>query len=150
MKKITYVKYFTLILLCFFIVSCFHSASSSDNSVSLELQLSYSEYADGVVIVSATPINLGVLILVFVLVGLRLNIQISSIKKLKENENLRRLGVDNILFFIPEFTPIKYFMNELGVDINEELQIYFHKIRLYRVLFLITVLLFVLAFIFFQ
>lgn len=89
------------------------------------------------------------LILIFVLFLLRVNIQIFSVKKLKKNENLRRFGADNILFFIPEFTPIKHFMNELDGNINDELQIYFHKIKVYRLIFLIVILLFVIAFIFF-
>lgn len=87
---------------------------------------------------------------IFVLFGLRLNIQISSIKKLKEDVNMRKIGIDNILFFIPEFTPTKYFIKQLEGNMTEEIKVYFHKIKVYRILFFIDIFLFVFAFIFFR
>ena len=89
------------------------------------------------------------LLLIFILFGLRLNIQISSIKKIKEDEEFKKFGIDNILFFIPELIPIKHFIKELGGQSTEEVKLYFHKIKIYRILFLIVVLLFTLAFFFF-
>lgn len=89
------------------------------------------------------------LLLIFILFGLRLNIQISSIKKIKEDEEFKKFGIDNILFFIPELIPIKHFIKELGGQSTEEVKLYFHKIKIYRILFLIVVLIFTLAFFFF-
>lgn len=86
----------------------------------------------------------------FVLFGLRLNIQISSARKLKEDANLRKIGIDTTLFFIPEVTPTKYFMKQLEGNMTEELKIYFHKIKIYKILFLVNILLYVFAFIFFR
>ena len=80
------------------------------------------------------------LLLIFILLCLRINIQFSSIKELKENNILRKFGVDDILFFIPEFTPINFFRKELGNDITEKIEIYFNKIKVYRIL-LFTVIL---------
>ena len=67
------------------------------------------------------------LLLIFILLCLRINIQFSSIKELKENNILRKFGVDDILFFIPEFTPINFFRKELGNDITEKIEIYFNR-----------------------
>lgn len=90
-----------------------------------------------------------ILLLIFILLCLRINIQFSSIKELKENNILRKFGVDNILFFIPEFTPINFFRKELGNDITEKIEIYFNKIKVYRILLFTVILLFCIAFIIF-
>lgn len=89
------------------------------------------------------------LLLIFILLCLRINIQFSSIKELKENNILRKFGVDDILFFIPEFTPINFFRKELGNDITEKIEIYFNKIKVYRILLFTVILLFCIAFIIF-
>lgn len=85
----------------------------------------------------------------FVLFALRLNIQISA-TKLKKDANLRKIiGIDFVLLFIPEVTPRKYFMKQLEGNMTEELKIYFHKIKIYKILFLTVFLLYAFAFIFF-
>ena len=87
------------------------------------------------------------LLLIFILFGLRISIQFSAVK---ERNILGKLKVDSIFFLIPEFTPIKSFRKELGDDINEQIESYFKKVKIYRILLFIVLILFLLAIIFFD
>lgn len=86
------------------------------------------------------------LLLTISVIGLRINIQFSAIKQLKENSILKKIGIDTILFFIPEFIPIKSFRKELGNNITEQIELYFRKIKIYRILLLTVIILFCFAF----
>ena len=88
------------------------------------------------------------LLLIFIVVGLRIHIQVSAIKVLKESGILKKIGIDNILFFIPEVIPIKSFRKQLGNNITEQIELYISKIKIYRILLITVILLFGFAFFF--